>query len=322
MGDSYAHDESQSQIVAETMWLQGALLNNLLYGIDLILFFICCKHVVRKMTPSNRKRQVCNLIFIATLFMLGTLGTFGNVNMTQRAFINHRNYPGGPARYETDMFWIPSNELGTVATVFGNWLMDSLLVWRYMAIFAGVSVVPTWAIITVPCLMLTASVGLGLLFLVETSRSSPFDAVTATVPYFAMTISLNVLLTMLIVARLLRFRSRLVRALGEEHGKYYGYLSMVLVESASLFAVFSSMLLITEAVNSSLAYLILQIVGQIQVNNLIASDHHPHNQGEELFGRHFHNEANIKPAIRRDVNICIKFSWAQYNNIPRGVILL
>lgn len=133
-----------------------------------------------------------------------------------------------------------------------------------MAIFAGVSVVPTWAIITVPCLMLTASVGLGLLFLVETSQSLPFDAVTVTVPYFATTISLDVLLTMLIVARLLRFCSRLVRALGEEHGKYYRYLSMVLMESASLFAMFSSMLLITEAVNSSLAYLFLQVVGQIQ----------------------------------------------------------
>lgn len=121
------------------------------------------------------------------------------------------------------------------------------------------------------CVFDTDDTGLGLLFLVETSQSLPFDAVTVTVPYFATTISLDVLLTMLIVARLLRFCSRLVRALGEEHGKYYRYLSMVLMESASLFAMFSSMLLITEAVNSSLAYLFLQVVGQIQASACVSS---------------------------------------------------
>lgn len=53
---------------------------------------------------------------------------------TQMAFIDNRNYPGGPDAFENDMFSIPIDNAGNVAFVLSNWLSDAVVVSQHRVI--------------------------------------------------------------------------------------------------------------------------------------------------------------------------------------------
>ncbi|EED84843.1 predicted protein [Postia placenta Mad-698-R] len=224
MVNPYAPDESHHDLVAETEWLQGAMLSGILYGVEVTLFIICFKLLVQQMRRENYKRQCILLAFITTVFTLGTLLMYSIADMTQLSFINDRNFPGGPAAYEVQMYWIPVDEVGVVAMVVGNWFMDALL----------------------------------------TSRSSPFNSVDFTVPYFATTLALNIVVTILIVSRLLYHRWRLGRALGPAYVSHYTYLAAILAESAAFYSVFSILFLVPLVLNNPLSSVFLQALSQSQ----------------------------------------------------------
>lgn len=264
MVNPYAPDESHHDLVAETEWLQGAMLSGILYGVEVTLFIICFKLLVQQMRRANYKRQCILLAFITTVFTLGTLLMYSIADMTQLSFINDRNFPGGPAAYEVQMYWIPVDEVGVVAMVVGNWFMDALLVWRSLVIFSGVSQRSLRLVMLIPCIMLLASISLGILYLVKTSRSSPFNSVDFTVPYFATTLALNIVVTILIVSRLLYHRWRLGRALGPAYVSHYTYLAAILAESAAFYSVFSILFLVPLVLNNPLSSVFLQALSQSQ----------------------------------------------------------
>ncbi|KZT08005.1 uncharacterized protein LAESUDRAFT_677219 [Laetiporus sulphureus 93-53] len=257
----YAPHETPAQIYAEETWLQGALLSNIVYGVELALFVICFGLLARKTTRSNYKSNVPLLVFITVIFMLGSFFMGAGAKFTQLAFIENRNYPGGPAAYEQAMFWIPVDELGNVSFVIGNWLMDLLLVWRCMVIYKGSGVL-IWSVMSCAFAIFLASFALGIVFLVQTSSSSPFSEVNFTLAYFAMTLSLNVIVTLFIVARLLVLRRRMAAIFGPD--SHYTNLASILVESATLFSAFFILFLVPFALNNALSQVFLQTLGQVQ----------------------------------------------------------
>ncbi|KZT08019.1 uncharacterized protein LAESUDRAFT_698085 [Laetiporus sulphureus 93-53] len=260
----WAPYEDAATILAEETWLQGALLSNIVYGVELTLFAICFALLVKQVNRLDYERPVAFLTFITVIFILGTFFMGANDKFTQLAFVENRNYPGGPSKYENDMFWIPVDELGNVSFVIGNWLMDGLLVWRCMVIHSSLHRPVLYSIMFLPCLMLLASVALGTVFLVQTSRSSPFGAVNFTLAYFCMTLALNVVVTIFIVIRILAFRQRIKKVLGADHVSEYVNVAAILVESASLFSAFMILFIVPTALNSPVAQAFIGAVGQIQ----------------------------------------------------------
>lgn len=104
-----------------------ALLSNIVYGVELALFGICFKLLVQQTNRENYRRQLFFLSFITLVFILGTVFVYSNSEFTQLAFVDDRDFPGGPAMFEDKMFWIPVDELGVVSWVVGNWMMDMLM---------------------------------------------------------------------------------------------------------------------------------------------------------------------------------------------------
>jgi len=264
MRNPYAPDESPSQLFAEKTWLQGALLSNIVYGIEVSLFAICFKLLFTRTNRMNERKQLMLLTFVTVLFILGTIFVYSLSEFTQLAFIENRNYPGGPAAYEEAMFWVPASKIGTVVFVMGNWLMDLLLVWRCMVIFTGITLVPLWTMMVLPCLLFVTSFALGILFLIKTSASSPYFAVNISLAYFCATLALNVIVTIFIVARLLFYRWRFARILGKQHVSHYANVAAILVESASLYSAFSIFFIVPFAINNPLSSISLQAMGQVQ----------------------------------------------------------
>lgn len=121
-------NETSYQIFTEDTWLQGALLSNIAYGVELALFAMCFHLLVKQMNHRNKTRQICLLSFISILFVLGTTFVGGNMKFAQQAFVEYRNFPGGPAAFVQAMFTDPVDELANISWVVGNWLMDTFLV--------------------------------------------------------------------------------------------------------------------------------------------------------------------------------------------------
>jgi hypothetical protein len=68
------------------------------------------------------------LVFITVSFILGTLFIASLAEFTQLAFVQYRNYPGGPSAFEDEMFSIPIDNLGNVTGILIMLLTDALVV--------------------------------------------------------------------------------------------------------------------------------------------------------------------------------------------------
>jgi hypothetical protein len=160
-------------------------------------------------------------------------------------------------------------------------------VWRCVVIYTG-SDVPIWIVCAVPVLLYLGSVGehtppalvlrvltilshqvMGICFLkqVGATSQSPWSAsgVNFTIPYFSMSLALNILVTILIVIRLLLFRRRVNKLLGKSHGAQYASLAAMIVESAAMYSSFALLFLIPFALNSTVSQLFIQSLSPVQV---------------------------------------------------------
>ncbi|KZT71133.1 hypothetical protein DAEQUDRAFT_764067 [Daedalea quercina L-15889] len=264
MNNSYAPDDTAAQLYAEETWFQGALLGNIAYGAELTLFIMSFNVLYKKINESNRRTHISLLAFIMLIFVLGTLFMAFNAKFAQMAFIQYRNFPGGPGAYEEVDFSNPIDEVANVCFIIGNWLMDALLVWRCFVIYRNCRKITLFAVLVLPCLLLLASVATGTAELAETHTSSPFQYVNITLAYFSMTIALNVIVTILIVCRLLVYRWRVARVMGPNHTSEYATMTAIIIESAIMYSAFAILFIVPFGIGNSLGNVFLQTVSQVQ----------------------------------------------------------
>ncbi|KAF7297455.1 hypothetical protein MIND_00979200 [Mycena indigotica] len=271
---SYRPDESAVEIFSEHTWLQGAFLAAIAYGIEAVLFFMSARllWVARSKDEGTERRNLILIGYISTIYVLGTLYMAGLFQFTQLSFIDNRNIPGGPNQYENIMFSLPIDMLANVIMVLLTWMCDIINVWRCGVIYRG-SRIPWYLVVALPACMYLASIALGMLFLkqVGTVSASPWDTsgINWTVPYYSMSLALNVLVTLLIVARLLLCRAQVNRAMGATHGSQYTSLAAMIVESAAIYSTFALLFLVPFVINTptsiAVSQLFLQGLSPIQV---------------------------------------------------------
>ncbi|KIK65899.1 hypothetical protein GYMLUDRAFT_951611 [Collybiopsis luxurians FD-317 M1] len=262
-------NESASEIFSEHTWLQGAFLGAIAYGVECVLYLMACQMLWlhRRRHSQSPRRNIFLICYISVIFVLSTLYVAGLLEFTQLSFIDGRNIQGGPNGFEEVMFSLPIDMLANVIMVLNAWLCDVINVWRCFVIYQGGSV-PAWAVNIVPILLYLASIAFGILFLkqVGTPAQSPWLAsgINFTIPYYALSLALNILVTLLIVFRLLLHRHRITRAMGSSHGSQYTSLVAIVVESAAIYSSFALAFLIPFGLNSPVAQLFLQALSLIQ----------------------------------------------------------
>ena len=114
---------------------------------------------------------------------------------------------------------------------------------------------------------------LSIVWLVQVSApaSSPWaslsnNTINFTAPYFWMSLSLNISMTIAICARLLFYRRRITRVLGPNHGTQYTSVAAMIVESSFIYSAFSLLFLIPFALNNPIQNAFIQLMGEIQVS--------------------------------------------------------
>jgi hypothetical protein len=93
---------------------------------------------------------------------------------------------------------------------------------------------------------------------------------TLEISYFAICLSLNVLLTLMIIARLALHSRNIRNAIGASSGPGGLYIAIItmLVESSALNVIGYLLSILPEAVGSDFAYLSSHILGQLQVRSV------------------------------------------------------
>ncbi|KAF9234665.1 hypothetical protein BU15DRAFT_65517 [Melanogaster broomeanus] len=259
---SYTPPESSAVLYAEHTWLAGAVIAGAGYGVVLALTWLWMRPATDETSSSSSTLSSCS--------RSGTLFIGSNSKFTQLAFIENRDFPGGPSQYEQEMFSISVDEISNVAFVLSNWLADSLLVWRCAIIYRDTGSLP-WIVVAITCLMQLTSYVLGTFFLVQISSpaSSPYfnssTRVNWTLPYFFLSLAINIVVTIVIVVRLLIYRRRMIQLLGPGHESDTTTVVAVLIESAAVHSTFSLLFLIPFAIDSPVSNAFLQVVGETQL---------------------------------------------------------
>jgi hypothetical protein len=86
--------------------------------------------------------------------------------------------------------------------------------------------------------------------------------------YYAISLGSNIVMTVLIMARLLIYRRTVMRSLGlsAEHVSDYTSLATIVIESASLYSIFAILFLITYALNNPINQIFLTLANSAQVS--------------------------------------------------------
>jgi hypothetical protein len=266
-------DESPAQLYAEKTWLAGSIITGVGYGVVFALTCLCVQSLWHRtrIKDAEYTRNCFFLAYVCVMFILGSLFLGSNSQFTQLAFIDDRNFPGGPSAFEVQMFSISADEIANVSFVLADWCSTALMVWRCVIIYRDCGVCP-WPILVTLAAMLLGSFVLGILFLYQISSpsSSPFSAPGTspnfTLSYFFFELATNVIVTILIVLRLYFYRLHTKHALlGPVHVAEHTSIESMIVESAAIYSTFSLLFLIPFAMTSPVANVFMQVLGEAQL---------------------------------------------------------
>ncbi|KAF7328661.1 hypothetical protein MSAN_02467700 [Mycena sanguinolenta] len=243
MSTSWTPDETAAQLWNERCIFIGQFIGAFGYGVHLTLF-VQCVHALY----SGRKTRRHNwelLLFIFILFALGNIGNATSIFYAQKTFIDDRNYPGGPGAYffEQSTQWVAV--LCNSVYIVNTWFQDGLLLYRFWTIYS-------------PKLLYRGGTSPYVLdFADSVCHCDP-------IPYWAISISMTVILTALIAGRLMFMRYRLKKLVGASSSMPYVTITAMLVESAAIYSINGIIFLVTYGLNDPTQNLWLPVLGQTQ----------------------------------------------------------
>ncbi|KAJ3552264.1 hypothetical protein NM688_g4239 [Phlebia brevispora] len=240
-------------------WLQGALLASIAYGTVVTLCFQTFVLLIQDRKKSSWLRQGTLLAYVALTFILSTIFQGASMRLTQDAFVEGRNLPGGPSPAD---FPVPIDVCNYVMVIL-TFLSDALLLWR-CTIMSRNSIVPDWVSTVVALAAWLTELIIGVLFLVRISHVFIFDSDPLTLGFFCYSLVLNVLATAIIVGRLFVYRRRFARVWGSEHVTQYTGIMAMMVESELLYTAFLILFIVPYIMHNLLESAFLQSLALVQ----------------------------------------------------------
>ncbi|KAJ6491671.1 hypothetical protein C8R47DRAFT_436625 [Mycena vitilis] len=253
MSPYYGPVEDQATIEYERYFIAGDVVVGTGYGIQLVLWMNCALFLWKR--RRNGRQPLFLMFYITAMLLIESLFVAVQARTVQFVYIDNRNYPQGPWQFFLDSQTAAINVIFYATLFLLTFLSDLLVLWRCWVIWAASGQhILAWGIITFPIILLLASFAMGTLWTLESSQPSlslysalPMAYGTA---YYAISLSTNIILSLLIIGRLISYRRTLLESLPKELASHYISLATVIVESAALYSVFAVLFIITYAVNN------------------------------------------------------------------------
>ncbi|KAI0060430.1 hypothetical protein BV25DRAFT_961919 [Artomyces pyxidatus] len=255
--------ETATDIFLERTFLASGYLTAFGYGVQLVLYWACVR-VLWKSHTRGRRPSLFLIAYITVLCAMNTIWTGTSAYGLQLTFIDNRNYPGGPFGFLLVEFSLPVNVLSLASYIIGNILADALMLWRCWVIWAASIGRKANLVMVVPVLTLFGSLAMAIIYAIETaSPAGFFSQVTVDfgIVFFALSMSLNILLTLMIVGRMWADQGRSSTA----RRSHYTSASTIFIESAALYAVSSLLLLVTYSIGNPINQIFLGLSPSVQM---------------------------------------------------------
>ncbi|KAJ6514638.1 hypothetical protein DFH09DRAFT_1049165 [Mycena vulgaris] len=251
MSPYYGPDEDASVIELERTFMAGDLVAGIGFGAQVVLYISCVLHLWKR--KQENRYAIFLLAYITTLFSLESVFVIVQAQTVQMIYIDNRNYPGGPWAFFLATQDAPVNVTFYAALFVLTFLSDFLVLWRCWVIWtADGRKSIAYLAITFPSIVLLGSFVMGVRWRLQSSQPGlslyshlPLAFGTA---YYATSISVNIAISLLIVARLLTYRRRLLTGVPGARAAHYISVVSIFVESAALYSVFAILFLITYAI--------------------------------------------------------------------------
>ncbi|KZV76098.1 hypothetical protein PENSPDRAFT_731351 [Peniophora sp. CONT] len=239
----YGPDEDAATILLERTFLAGDLTCGLGYGIQIVLYAACARYFWSQ--RHTRRHAIFLLAYTTFIFVIETIFVAVQARTVQLVYIDNRNYPGGPWAYFLASQSLAVNVMFEATLFIITFMCDALVLWRCWVIWQARSRWAAYLVTSVPFLMLLASFVMGTLWTLQSSQPglSFYSALPQAygISYFTISLSINIILTLLIVGRLLHYRASIMASLPAAHARHYLSLATVLIESAAaLYTVFAT----------------------------------------------------------------------------------
>lgn len=223
--------------------LVGLFFTTILYGVVVALFFRC---MYALLSPVNRTQEGIRrglVVHTVAMFALFTIPCMIEVHLKRTAFIDNRDCPGtdqypypGPSAYGVILNSEPITIAYVVMFPLNQWLADGLLLYRCYLIYSM-----NYMAMVLPCLLYLSSIAMGILHAAEfvVPTFSYANLLAFDTSYFSISLSLNALLALMIIARLTLHSRNVRKAIGASNndlGSYTTTITTMLVESYALYA--------------------------------------------------------------------------------------
>lgn len=258
----YGPDEPPSTVFLERTFLAADFLGGVGYGVQLVLYTTCALYLWK-----SRFRQSAFLLFYTTfLIIVQTIFMVVQANTVQSIYIDNRNYPGGPWQYFLATQNLPVDVIFFATLFVLTFLSDILVLWRCWVIWTASGWtasgrIAAYVVTAFPTLLLLASFAMGTLWTLQSSQ--PGLSLYSKLPqaygmsYYVISLTVNIIITILIIIRLLMYRRTILDVLPEEHARHYVSIATIMVESAALYSVLALIFIITYAVNNPMNQIFL-----------------------------------------------------------------
>ncbi|KAJ8519043.1 hypothetical protein ONZ45_g3971 [Pleurotus djamor] len=258
MPSPYATSESAVLLWHEQATHASVHAGSMTYGIHLSIYAVAMYHILKQKTVPWKSAA-----FITTLFLLGTINIICKIRFSELAWIDDRSYPGGPSRFLHEQQAVVENTVGHGTAIVATFLMDALLLYRVFVVWGK-----NWYIVTLPVLMYLASTALSVCVAIQAAKphSSLWAGKTFDygVPFWSISMTLNILLTVLLVARLLYARHKIRSALGPTYGQTYTDIVAITIEAALPYALVCLVFIILYAMKNTAEILFNPMMLQVQ----------------------------------------------------------
>jgi len=202
------------------------------------------------------------MVFVFLLFALGSVNIGLNMQFGELVWVDERGFPGGPLAYLTTNQAVASNTAGNAVGIIITAMADALLIWRCYVLYK------LWWLTIIPILMWIVSVVFSAFFVFQAAEPNAglfaSNSLNFGITYFAIGLSLNILLTLLLVARLFYVRRTIIATLGSQYGETYGTVATMLLESATPYAIVSFIFLILYSTQNNAAALFVPLLVQVE----------------------------------------------------------
>ncbi|PPR03792.1 hypothetical protein CVT24_007472 [Panaeolus cyanescens] len=254
-------------IYLEKTFIAGDFVCGLGYGVQLVLYIACARYLWR-VRQSRGRTSTFLLCYMTLLLLIETLFAAVQARTVEDIYISNRNYPGGPWAYFLETQYLAVNVIFYATLFLLTFLSDLLVLWRCWVIWSGAGKRVAYIVIIFPSMVLMGSFALGTIWTLQSSKPglSLYSAVPVAfgTAYYMVSLSVNIVLTILITIRLYLYRRRVNKTLNPDYGTHYFSLATIIIESAASYSICALMFIVTYAVGHPINQIFLAVASNMQ----------------------------------------------------------